>query len=284
MTTLHASIKAIAVWDTVGSLGIPRVKLLEDVGLQNMGMRQFQFFDTALENCVENAFQALALDEQRSAFTPTIWEKKSGNKTYLRQAWFPGVHKNCGGGYADMQLANITLAWMMDQLSSTISFRSDYILEQHEVNEKNYRKLKENDRPWSFGEIHDSSGILYKFVGTTTRTPGQYKRLDDRTGEATEIAMRETNEHIHPAVRSRIKLQGPGLADKGFYQPPALEGFEMVQSGPEGSNAVQWKLRKPGGSGEDVVLSEDRLGDIELELLKKSPEMYNFLMGKNGSQ
>lgn len=96
--------------------------------------------------------------------------------------------------------------------------------------------------------------------------------------------MRETNEHIHPAVRSRIKLKGPGLADKGFYQPPALEGFEMVQSGSEGSTAVQWELRKPDGSGQDVVLSEDKIGDIELELLKKSPEVYTFLMGEKQSQ
>ena len=64
-----------------GSLGIPRVPLLEKVGLQEMGMRQYQFFDTALEDCVENAFQALALDERRSAFTPAVWEKKAGNKS-----------------------------------------------------------------------------------------------------------------------------------------------------------------------------------------------------------
>ena len=44
-------------------------------------MRQYQFFDTSLEDIVENAFQALALDERRSAFTPTVWEKMEGNKS-----------------------------------------------------------------------------------------------------------------------------------------------------------------------------------------------------------
>ena len=51
-----------------------------------------------------------------------------------------------------MDLADITLAWMMDQLSPLISLREDYILEQWEENEKNYRETKAEPRPWSFGE------------------------------------------------------------------------------------------------------------------------------------
>ncbi len=76
----------------LGSLGIPRVPLLEKVGLQEMGMRQYQFFDTSLEDCVENAFQALALDERRSAFTPTVWEKMEGNKSVSCRVQAVGAH------------------------------------------------------------------------------------------------------------------------------------------------------------------------------------------------
>jgi len=39
------------------------------------------FYDTKLSNCIENAFQALALDERRSAFAPAVWEKPRGNNT-----------------------------------------------------------------------------------------------------------------------------------------------------------------------------------------------------------
>jgi uncharacterized protein (DUF2235 family) len=59
---------------------------------------------------VENAFQALALDEPRSAFKPALWERAHGNTTNLRQVWFPGAHSNVGGGLYDQQIANITLA------------------------------------------------------------------------------------------------------------------------------------------------------------------------------
>ena len=53
-------------------------------------MKAFQFYDTTLDDFVENAFQALCLDERRAAFSPALWEKTrdcttvSGLNTYLR--------------------------------------------------------------------------------------------------------------------------------------------------------------------------------------------------------
>lgn len=44
-------------------------------------MAEYAFYDTSLANCIENAFQALALDEKRQAFQPTVWEKLRGNET-----------------------------------------------------------------------------------------------------------------------------------------------------------------------------------------------------------
>ena len=64
-----------------GALGIPRIPLLEDIGLQRPMIENYQFFDTTLEDRMENAFQALALDEKRSAYEPTVWDKPAGNKT-----------------------------------------------------------------------------------------------------------------------------------------------------------------------------------------------------------
>ncbi len=38
-------------------------------------MKAFQFYDTTIDDFVENAFQALCLDEKRAAFSPALWEK-----------------------------------------------------------------------------------------------------------------------------------------------------------------------------------------------------------------
>ena len=64
-----------------GSLGIPRIGWLDKLGLQSRSIKEYMFFDTSLGNSVENAFQALALDEERAAFSPSIWEKPRGNTT-----------------------------------------------------------------------------------------------------------------------------------------------------------------------------------------------------------
>jgi len=59
-------IKCIGVWDTVGSLGIP-----DHIDILFQGF--YQFHDTNLGLHVENAFHALALDEHRKDFQPTLW-------------------------------------------------------------------------------------------------------------------------------------------------------------------------------------------------------------------
>ncbi|KAB5511165.1 hypothetical protein GE09DRAFT_1295662 [Coniochaeta sp. 2T2.1] len=107
-------IKALGVWDTVGTLGIPPAPVIGIRGSAD----QWRFTNTQISDRVENAFQALALDEPRYAFRPALWERIDGNQTNLKQVWFPGSHSNVGGSWPDQQIATISLAWMCDQLST----------------------------------------------------------------------------------------------------------------------------------------------------------------------
>lgn len=78
----------------------------------------FKWHDTDLSDRIENAFHALALDELRTPFSPAVWERRPQNKstTDLRQVWFPGNHGNCGGGWEDQNMSNITLACKLPPL------------------------------------------------------------------------------------------------------------------------------------------------------------------------
>ena len=84
------------------------------------------FHNTNIHPNIKNAFHALALDEKRRPFSPTLWYLPEGNtETNLQQCWFPGVHINVGGGSDDglkeiektkgdlESMANITFAWMV---------------------------------------------------------------------------------------------------------------------------------------------------------------------------
>ncbi|HWH78287.1 MAG TPA: DUF2235 domain-containing protein [Candidatus Binatus sp.] len=103
-------LKAVAVWDTVGALGLP-------LYMKDSRADAFKFTDTRLSPKVENGFHAIALDEQRKDFTPTLWDI-AGNVT---QVAFPGAHADVGGGYTtnnkESGLSDIALGWMVGKLA-----------------------------------------------------------------------------------------------------------------------------------------------------------------------
>jgi uncharacterized protein (DUF2235 family) len=114
----------IGVWDTVGALGIP----LSGLRLINVLNRRWQFHDTDLSAIVDEAFQALAIDEKRGPFQPAIWTPPAANADHqrLEQVWFAGVHSDVGGGYPDPALAEIALLWMVDRARDCgLVFESD---------------------------------------------------------------------------------------------------------------------------------------------------------------
>lgn len=104
-------IHCIGVWDTVGALGIPSRNFDMVNKLLNV-----EFHDVELSSRIDNAFQALAIDERRSAFEPCLWRRQEGaNCQRLEQVWFAGVHASIGGGYRDTGLSDIALTWMMER-------------------------------------------------------------------------------------------------------------------------------------------------------------------------
>ncbi|POY36335.1 hypothetical protein C3K47_11345 [Solitalea longa] len=112
-------IKFIGVWDTVGALGIPTQFALFSKN------KKYRFHDVQLSSYIENAYHALAVDERRTNFKPTLWETSKKNikngekKQTLEQVWFPGVHSDIGGGYKTKGLSFIALLWMIDKAKKT---------------------------------------------------------------------------------------------------------------------------------------------------------------------
>lgn len=99
----------IGVWDTVGRLGVP-FKIFNRINRE-----RYQFHDTTLSARVKNAYQALAIDEHRRDYEATLWEPSEKPGQVIEQVWFAGAHADVGGGYADHDLSDIALSWMMDR-------------------------------------------------------------------------------------------------------------------------------------------------------------------------
>ena len=99
-------VKFLGVWDTVGSLGVPNELF---IGLDT---RLFGFHSTDVSPIVRRGCHALAIDEHRGAFVPTLWTGALPAGTRIDQTWFAGVHSDVGGGYRSRRLADIPLGWM----------------------------------------------------------------------------------------------------------------------------------------------------------------------------
>lgn len=138
----------VGVWDTVEAYGLPVDELAD--ALSWLFPLRFQEEGRLRENdlhpLIVNAFHAIAIDDERHGFHPKLWiEAKPFNLLTLtpipgadrvmalgstpvspnpapsphrvvRQVWFPGMHSNVGGGYAQDQLAHVSLLWMMEQV------------------------------------------------------------------------------------------------------------------------------------------------------------------------
>lgn len=300
-------IKAVGVWDTVGmplhliltSTSSSLFLLTGSLGIPNAGIwpgkpGEYSFVDTKVSDNIEYAFHALALDEQRRPFSPTIWEKPAGQKLpkLLKQCWFPGVHSNVGGSYEDAQIADITLAWMISQLDNLIQFDEEYITWQHELNLKYYKKKPEEARKWGLGMIYDSKKGLQALAGSTTRTPGRYSATDTQTGKPTGRRLENTNEHVHACVRVRMGLGGLGTADSGPYKSQALQGWRLAgceKNGEDANNTadsqhtggrnIRWEYGGDAKQGPEITLPEDTLGDVELKLLEMYPDVSQKIWG-----
>ena len=129
------------------------------------------------------------------------------------------------------------------------------------------------------GKIYNSLTPVYVAGGTTTRTPGDYFRVDRRTGRTTNKPLKNTHEYIHPSVRTRTCLDGPGIEDRGDYESKALQGWNVTvdkDNVNKKNSTVIWRAPR-GQNRSNKVLPESILRELEWRMLEKSPEMYDYL-------
>lgn len=111
----HADFGSRSLLDNV----IPPHASVSPTGIEGDDWSVTTFLNTTLGDTVENAVQALAVDEKRGPYVAAVWTQ-SANAVALAgqsvlQVWFPGVHSDIGGGYHDKGIGDITWDFMMHQ-------------------------------------------------------------------------------------------------------------------------------------------------------------------------
>ena len=180
-------VEFLGVWDTVGPLGIPwRKRFLAVLPLAAVAIwprEDLDFHDVTLSGIVKHGYQALAIDETRKMFQPSIWKApKEGQK--IEQRWFSGVHSDIGGGREDSGLPDEAFVWIMDKAHDLgLGFSSDYV--SNWVHRDPLGKLHDNG-PWDWFDFLNEPREL------------------GRASEATE--------DLHESVRTRLEKKSPAYA------------------------------------------------------------------------
>lgn len=180
----HASrqVHFIGAWDTVGALGIPH-------SLMGLFERDDEFYDTKTGANASIVRQALAIDEKREDFEPTIWLPRAG--VDMKQVWFAGVHTDVGGSYppdkgTGIRASDTPLEWMLNEAEG-----AGLMVERH---------LRDSLTPGEQGKLHKSRKHVYRMKPPLQR----------------ELIVSGKPTLIHPSVRRRYE------ADPS-YRPPQLK-------------------------------------------------------------
>ena len=137
-----SKIHFLGLWDTVDAYGGPIEEIISAIDYWYWPLSMPDRFMNAK---IHRACHALALEDERDAFKPVIWDERyvrntADGKLYdmqsgwtpdvaeerrgalapiddrrLSQVWFIGVHSDVGGGYPQDGLSYVTLDWMFDR-------------------------------------------------------------------------------------------------------------------------------------------------------------------------
>ncbi|MEU1668401.1 DUF2235 domain-containing protein [Streptomyces sparsogenes] len=208
----ETEIHFIGVWETVGALGIPAVgpRWLEPV--VNQFNRRWAFHDTTLSSWVKAAFHALAIDEQRSAFKPTLWRQQPGAAKHgqkLKQVWFAGSHCDIGGGFKETGLSDVALLWMVDQARSCgLQFDPKALSPVGPSEMKPAESIDFRVQPDLLGRLHPSRTGLYRLA----------KPLHRPIGRAATEGLIDGNELLAVQAKERYDKDAN-------YRPPELKRY-----------------------------------------------------------
>ncbi|MGF1477129.1 MAG: DUF2235 domain-containing protein [Geminicoccaceae bacterium] len=258
------SVRFVGVFDTVGALGLPfeiedrnedlKRSFLESLrdgfvawvdGLGDRLRRPIKgFHDTSLSPNVEEAYHALAIDERRALFAPTLWTRAPGQavkigaqdlsqvRQTVEQVWFAGSHVDIGGGDTETKredrLSNLALLWIVEKAGAAgMTFEPGFVQDLQEWRTKlpgAAQHLSMNDH-WR--KLHRLTGQdeLIRPIGNQAR-----KALDPKGSTHPPVHTAET---LHQSVRERLGREVVMISsDEGpqsrVYQPPNIAGFLSV--------------------------------------------------------
>ena len=188
----------VGVWDTVGALGVPVT------WLNWIGARRHRFHDVRLDRHIRHACHAVAIDEGRRPFAPSLWANRPAPGQQVEQLWFPGVHSDVGGGRPNTALSDRALLWMWARAHAAgLGLGPDAV--------------RAGLAPDELGPQGDSMSLLYRLWG----------RHDRPVGERREDGLPlVTGEKVHFSAMRRLEAAETSAYREGTAARTLLPALE----------------------------------------------------------
>jgi uncharacterized protein (DUF2235 family) len=221
---LAVPIKFVGVFDTVGELGVPFPWWRWLFG------SAYQFLNTGLRQSNEFAFHAIAIDEHRKAFAPTLWSNQGATNAAHRpverteQRWFVGAHANVGGGYFDDPLPQLPFKWLERKAANLgLTFRGDFDVDPAVKTAKvsdSYAEFM-----WGLYRLYTLDRRYYRPIGVPPGSEGD--------------GVININETIDASVFERWR-------DDAAYRPPGLQNWATAKSVDPATITASVRTDNPG--------------------------------------
>jgi uncharacterized protein (DUF2235 family) len=202
----------MGVWDTVGALGVPAYIWNAD-GFN----KEHQFHDLSLSPMVESARHAVAIDERKADFAPTLWDNldqlnaergknPSDEDAPYQQKWFPGVHGGVGGGGPRRGLSDQALEWIWDGAGNAgLVLDSAKGSRIYELHPSHLEWLENTEEEGGFSII----GTVMNLLPRSERNPGP-----------------QAIHEVSVSARRRWHEKPENLPERSPYRPSPLQNVE----------------------------------------------------------
>ena len=202
---------------------------------------------------------ALALDEHRETFSPTLMHINDDDDRDFKQVWFSGSHCDLGKMKPNgVGLVNVALRWMIEELDAVCVRFCETALKEHFPHfTRNPAILSRlNSLEWLESGVRKTLTPFWRGGGKKKRVPGWYG-----------LPGMKTNEFIHPSLvmRDWARSQSNRSSIEGHSRHRSLHGtFYYEKTGrwsPDGSWSPGATLPTMGLDMQNIP--EDRFGALQ---------------------
>jgi hypothetical protein len=232
--TTQIDVRFLGLWDTVEAYQMPVVEIKRAIDFWLFPM---SFASLSLSPFVQEACHALAMDEERETFHPTLWDPDKR----IDQVWFAGVHSNVGGGYDEDQQSYVPFSWIAERAQTTGLRFDQAALGRIAANASPYARLYDSRR---------GVAALYRYSPRTREitegTPDPLihwsviMRMGDGSDRYAPIILPPRFRILAPDHKSIVRMaDAVTLSQSGDSQMAAL-GTALLPLGTPSEQQVSW--------------------------------------------